>query len=187
MEEDQPERLLERVAAGERAALLRLHHRYAPTLLAVALRVTGSRAEAEEVVQDALLRAWREAASFDRARGSAAAWLLTLTRNRAIDVVRARQRRIRLEAEDADAPAPVEPSPSPERHAADQQRAEAVRAALASLRDAQREALELAYYRGLSHSEIAAALDQPLGTVKTRIAQAARVLREALAPFSRDD
>lgn len=184
MEEEHPERLLERVAAGERAALLALHDRYAPTLLAVALRVTGSRAEAEEVVQEAFVRAWREAASFDRARGSAAAWLLTLTRNRAIDLVRARRRRARHEDDSADE-AP-DPPPSPERHVSDAQRAAAVRAAMSSLRDAQREVLELAYYRGLSHSEIAAALHQPLGTVKTRIAQAVKLLREELARFAQD-
>jgi len=182
MMEDEPERLLERVAAGERAALMALYDRFGASLTAVALRVTGSRAEAEEVVQDAMVRAWREAQTFDRARGSAAAWLLTLTRNRAIDVIRARRRRTGYEehsaAESLDAP------PSPEREVADAQRAEAVRRAMERLRPEQRSALELAYFSGLSHSEIAAQLQSPLGTVKTRIAQSVKLLREELARFA---
>ena len=93
MTRGEQEDLLERVAAGDRAALVRLYDGVGGTLMAVAVRVTGTRPDAEEVVQDTFLRAWREAGSFDRARGSALAWLVTLTRNRAIDVVRARRRR----------------------------------------------------------------------------------------------
>lgn len=89
------EDLLARIAAGDRAALVALYEGTAALLLAVALRVTRCRFDAEEVVQDTLLRAWREAASFDRHRGSALAWLATLARNRAIDVVRGRGRRSR--------------------------------------------------------------------------------------------
>ena len=87
------EDLLEGIARGEREAVMALYDRFAPTLMAVALRVTASRSEAEDVLQDVFARVWREAATFDRARGTAAAWLVTLTRNRAIDAVRARKRR----------------------------------------------------------------------------------------------
>jgi RNA polymerase sigma-70 factor (ECF subfamily) len=179
MNRGEPEDLLERVARGERAALLALYDRVSATLMAVALRVTGTRSEAEEVVQDAFMRAWREAPSFDRARGSALAWLITLTRNRSIDVVRSRRRRALHEDEAAGAE-PPEVAPGPELALVDSERAAAVRLALETLRPEQRAVLELAYFSGLSHSEIAARLSQPLGTVKTRILQAVRHLRERL-------
>lgn len=179
MTRGEPEDLLERVATGDRAALLALYDGVSGTLMVVALRVTGSRPEAEEVVQDAFLRAWREAASFDRSRGSALAWLVTLTRNRAIDLVRSRKRRLTHEDEAAEAE-PREPSPTPELALADARRAAEVRAALDTLRPEQRAVLDLAYFGGLSHSEIAERLNQPLGTVKTRILQAVRHLREHL-------
>lgn len=185
MLDEQPDRLLERVARGERPALLALYDRLGPAMLAVALRVTRNRPAAEEVVQEAMLTVWREAPGFDRTRGSAAAWLLTLTRNRAIDVLRAQRRRGSYEQRSADeAPEPV---PTPERASVEAERAVAVRAALSGLRVEQRVALELAYYRGLSHSEIAAELNLPLGTVKTRIALAAKTLRDALARFATAD
>lgn len=177
------EDLLERVAGGDRAALVILYDRVSGTLMAVALRVTSARSEAEEVVQDAFMRAWREASSFDRDRGSALAWLVTLTRNRAIDVVRSRRRRALHEAESADAEQ-RDAHPGPELALVDAERAAAVRAALETLRPEQRAVLDLAYFGGLSHSEIAAHLGQPLGTVKTRILQAVRHLREHLGRHS---
>lgn len=176
---EQPDRLLERVARGERDALLALHDRLGPAMLAVALRVTRDRAVAEEIVQEALLAVWREAGAFDRARGSASSWLLTLVRNRAIDALRARRRRASLEDRCADEPADA--SATPEQHSSESERAAAVRVALSRLRPELRAALELAYYSGRSHSEIAAALDVPLGTIKTRIATAVKCLREELA------
>jgi len=179
MTRGEQEDLLERVAAGDRAALVRLYDGVGGTLMAVAVRVTGTRPDAEEVVQDTFVRAWREAGSFDRARGSALAWLVTLTRNRAIDVVRARRRRALYEDGAADA-TPSEAAPGPEGAHADAERAAAVQVALGTLRPEQRAVLELAYFSGLSHSEIAARLAQPLGTVKTRILQGVRHLREHL-------
>jgi len=181
---DDPERLLEQVARGEREALLILYDRFSPSLLAVAFRITSNRAEAEDILQDVFTRAWREAASFDRARGTAMAWLVTLTRNRSIDIVRARRRRSQHEDAEAEAPPAVEPSSTPELALVDAERAAAVRLALETLRDEQRKVLELAYFGGLSHSEIAERLQQPLGTVKTRIAQAVKRLREELAKFA---
>lgn len=183
--EGDAEDLLERVAKGDRAAVMALYDRFAPTLMAVALRVTGAHSEAEDVVQDAFARAWREAATFDRARGSAAAWLVTLARNRAIDAVRARKRR-RGHEDDLvrDEPVATTAPATPEGSVVDAERAVAVRAALDTLRPEQRAVLELAYFSGLSHSEIAERLDQPLGTVKTRIAQAVKRLRDELARFS---
>ena len=179
---EQPDRLLERVARGERDALLALHDQLGPAMLAVALRVTRDRAVAEEVVQEALLAVWREAGAFDRARGSAASWLLTLGRNRAIDVLRARRRRTSLE--DRSAEEPPEATPTPEQRSSEAERAAAVRVALSRLRPELRAALELAYYGGRSHSEIAADLNVPLGTIKTRIATAVKCLRDELAHLS---
>lgn len=174
------EDLLTLIAGGDRAALLSLYDAASPALMAVAWRVTRVRSDAEEVVQDAFLRAWREAASFDGARGSALAWLVTLARNRALDVVRMRGRRSRHEGEAAEAEA-RESSPGPERALVDVQRTRTVRDALASLGPDQRAALDLAYFGGLSHGEIAARLGLPLGTVKTRILLAVRHLRARLA------
>lgn len=183
LEDLSPEALLEAAAGGHATALLTLYDRVAPTLVGVAMRVLSNRAESEDVVQDAFTRAWREAASFDRQRGSALAWMVTLTRNRAIDVLRQRKRRAQQSDElvaEGEQQEPERPR-SPERALHDMQRAVAVRAALDALRPEQRAALELAYFSGLSHSEIAAALGQPLGTVKTRIAQSVKRLREVLA------
>jgi RNA polymerase sigma-70 factor (ECF subfamily) len=179
------EDLLERVATGDRDAVLALYDRFAPALMVVALRVTGSRAEAEDVLQDVFARVWREAVTFDRARGTAAAWLVTLTRNRAIDAVRARKRRRGHEDDlGRDEPVTLDAPASPEASVVDAELSVAVRAALDTLRPEQRAVLELAYFGGLSHSEIAARLGQPLGTVKTRIAQAVKRLRDELARFS---
>ena len=179
------EDLLDGVAGGDRGAVMALYDRFAPALMAVALRVTGSRAEAEDVLQDVFARVWREAATFDRARGTAAAWLVTLARNRAIDAVRARKRRRGHEDDlGRDEPVTLDAPASPEATVVDAERSVAVRAALDTLRPEQRAVLELAYFGGLSHSEIAARLGQPLGTVKTRIAQAVKRLRDELARFS---
>lgn len=176
-----PEAVLERAARGDTRALLELYDRFAPALMAVALRITGSRAEAEDVVQEAMTRAWREASTFDRGRGSAAAWLVTLTRNRAIDVVRSRRRR--EDHHKSEVESPPELGATPEAEVSSAERAVAVRQAIAVLTADQRAVLDLAYFSGLSHSEIAEKLNQPLGTVKTRIAQAVRRLREELSRF----
>lgn len=182
------EDLLERAARGDRDAVMSLYDRFAPVLMAVATRIAGGRAEAEDIVQEVFARAWREAATFDRARGSAIAWLVTLTRNRAIDAVRSRKRRTRHEDDQTrEEPAVVPPASTPELAVVDAERAAAVRVALESLRPEQRQVLELAYFSGLSHSEIAERLAQPLGTVKTRIAQAVKRLRDELSRFSPGD
>lgn len=181
------EDLLERVARGDRKAVLALYDRFGSTVFAVALRVTGNRGEAEDITQEVFTRAWKEAVTFDRARGSAAAWLITLARNRAIDLVRSRSRRVRHEDEQStEEPVLVEMPTSPEAAVGDAERAAAVRVALDALRPEQRQVLELAYFNGLSHSEIAERLQQPLGTVKTRIALAVKRLRDELARFAPD-
>ncbi|HEX9755545.1 MAG TPA: sigma-70 family RNA polymerase sigma factor, partial [Gemmatimonadales bacterium] len=163
---------------GDERAIATLYDRHAGPLYAVAYRVTGERADAEEVVLEAFTQAWRDASRFDASRGSVAAWLTMMARSRALDLVRGRSRRGRAEetARQADpdlAPAMGrwggggETDPSGEVDVGE--RARRVREALAALSEPQREAVELAYYQGLSHTEIAARLNQPLGTVKTRV------------------
>jgi RNA polymerase sigma-70 factor (ECF subfamily) len=179
------EALIERVAQGDRTAMMALYDRFAGAVFAVALRIMGDRVTAEDITQEVFVRVWREAATFDRTRGSAVAWIVTLTRNRAIDLIRSRNRRVRHEDVQArEEPAVVEPAVTPEHMASEAQRSEAVRQALGVLRPEQRQVIELAYFGGLSHSEIAERLQQPLGTVKTRIAQSVKHLRDVLAAYS---
>lgn len=180
--------LVERMAAGDDRAVGALYDRHGAVLFALALRIVGERADADEVVMEAFAQAWREAARFEVARGSVGAWLVTIVRSRALDCVRARGRRWRItsdaaRAEPAGAPAMGavgdDPADAPEH---DEQRRR-VRAALDALPADQRHAIELAYYEGLSQSEIAARLEAPLGTVKTRIRSAMQQLRLALGPL----
>ena len=178
----EPEVLIEHAARGDGAARVLLYDRFGTLLFALALRIVGNRTEAEDVIQEVFVRAWREAPSFDRKKGTAAGWLSILTRNRAIDVVRARKRRARhddLRAAEIEVLTPN--SKTPELDASVAERTRAVQAAMQLLTQEQRTALELAYFGGLSHSEIAEALNQPLGTIKTRLLAAARKLREVLA------
>lgn len=170
------------LAGGDASALAVLYDRHATTVYSLALRIVGEQSEAEDVVQEVFAQAWRQAARFDARRGSVIAWLLVMTRTRAIDRLRARQSRPdravapdpqlldRLPAESGD-PAAV---------MAAEEDAVRVRRALNDLPMLQRVAIELAFYEGLSQSEIAERLEQPLGTVKTRIRLGLLRLRDAL-------
>ena len=159
---------------GALEALYEAYHRQA---LGLALRVLGNMGEAEEVVQDAFLAAWRAGHTYDPARGSARTWILTLVRNRAIDVVRARQRRPvqpldeRLDRPDS-SDVPLQAMLNVD--------AARVAEALHRLPPEQRTVIELAYSSGLSHTEIAARLKLPVGTVKGRIRLGLDRLRQAL-------
>jgi RNA polymerase sigma-70 factor, ECF subfamily len=180
--------LVARAAAGEERAIAGLYDRYGHVLYAVAYRIVGERADAEEVVVDAFTQAWRDAARFEASRGSVAGWLTMIARSRALDLVRARSRRTRITttAAAAQPEAPLamgqrQPEPNAGTDHAERQRE--VRQALASLSVPQRQAIELAYYEGLSQSEIAERLREPLGTIKTRIRLGMQKLRDALRPF----
>jgi RNA polymerase sigma-70 factor (ECF subfamily) len=183
------ETLVARMAGGDQGALSSLYDRYRAVVFSFARRVLGDRAEAEEVLTDVFLQAWRGAAGFDRSRGSVAGWLITLCRSRAIDRLRARGRReatlealAREGAAGAAAGAPGDPEAArgPGEAAEITARRRRIAAALEGLSQPQRRAIELAYYGGLSQSEIAARLGEPLGTVKTRIQQGLMALRETL-------
>jgi RNA polymerase sigma-70 factor, ECF subfamily len=164
---------------GEERALAELYDRYGGSVYHLALRITHDPGAAEEISLDAFLQIWRQAARYDTHHGTLASWLFTIARSRAIDRLRAAGATKRTHAED---PGSVNAVEQPEDVAAVAERRALVRQAMDSLPAAQRVALELAYYEGLSHSQIAARLGEPLGTVKTRIRNAMQVLRKALAP-----
>ena len=160
-------------------ALAEAYDRYGRTVYALALRVTGDAGAAEEISLDAFWQLWQQAERFDVAQGSLLNWLLTIARSRAIDRMRARGARKRTLAEDV---TEVSGTSAPEEAVELSQRRVLVRQAMATLSADQRAALSLAYYEGLSHSQIADRLHEPLGTVKTRIRQAMGVLRRTLGP-----
>jgi RNA polymerase sigma-70 factor (ECF subfamily) len=180
--------LLDRVARGDERALGQLYDRFGAALYAVALRIAGERADADEIVVDAFSQAWREAGRFSADRGSVAAWLTMICRSRALDLVRARGRRARLvdaaQAADPEAPPAMAGwTADPAGVTTGAERSRCVQQALDALPPPQREAIELAYYQGLSHSEIAERLNQPLGTVKTRVRLAMQKLRDQLRSY----
>jgi len=177
----EPAALIARCAQGDQNALAHLYDATAAQVNGLALRILADRETAEEITGDVYLQVWRQAASYDAQRGSPLAWLLTITRSRAID-------RLRAAAGERKQTAPFElglktPSgePDPEESTTLAQRGRVVRAALDRLSREQREAIELAFFRGLSHAEIADTLGAPLGTVKTRIRLGMCRLREVLA------
>lgn len=181
--------LIARMAAGDERALGELYDRLGGLVYSLAFQILGDAADAEEAVSDAFVQAWSSAASFDPARASVAGWLSMITRTRALDRLRARRRRMtvaeRAAAEDEQGFATPVASlgPAPDSTAQSTEMKTTVAAALAQLPPAQRQALELAFFAGLSHSEIAQQLDEPLGTVKTRIRAALDKLRVSLAAY----
>lgn len=175
--------LIERVAAGDEQALAALYDETSRLVYGLLLRVLGDASTAEEVLLDVYTQVWRQAAAYSAGRGAPLAWLTTIARSRAIDRLRSgRAERQRTEPLD----------PVMYREASDEdvegewaarETRKAVRAALDGLAPEQREVIELAYFGGMSHSEIAAARGQPLGTVKTRIRLGMSKLREALGSY----
>jgi RNA polymerase sigma-70 factor, ECF subfamily len=180
--------LILRITQRDETALEQLYQHYAPLLRMVLSRLTGQRADAEEVAMDVLGQAWREADRFEQARGSAAVWLTMIARSRALDWLRAQAVRTRSVAAAArevpeHAPAMGGSAPLPGDGVDQEERRRAVQAALGALPVLQRLAIELAYYGGLSQSEIAERLGEPLGTIKTRMRLGMLKLREALQAF----
>ena len=165
---DDPIELIERVSAGDREAFGRLYDRYAPLVFAFALRVLGRRPEAEDLLQEVFLQAWRQAGTYRQERGTPEAWLSTITRSRAIDRLRAIRRREKSFIPMQDAPS-VDPPGRVEASGSESDARLTVAGPLAELPAAQRIVLELAYFEGLTQAEIATRLGEPLGTVKTRI------------------
>jgi len=171
--------LIHALGRGDEAALAELYDRYGNAVYYLALRITHDPSAAEEISLDAFHHVWQQAARLIPSSTSVQSWLFTVARSRAIDRQRALSAAKRTHSND---PTPVNSVPQPDELTDLAKRRELVRHALADLSPAQRTALELAYYEGLSHSQIAARLNEPLGTVKTHIRQAMNVLRKSLTP-----
>ncbi len=170
--------LLHAVARGDELALGSLYDRYRIILFGMLMRILNSREEAEDVLQEVLLQVWRRAADFDEQRGRPFTWLVTLARSRAIDRLRQLGARRRL-VDSAAQNTPEEASDAVKNTLHSEQR-EIVQRALAELPEEQRRILILAYFDGLTQSEIAAKISTPLGTVKTRMRSGMIKLRELL-------
>lgn len=166
---------------GEPQGLETLYDRHGRAVYSLAMRITGRPADAEDVTQEVFAQAWLKARSYDSARGAVAAWLLNMTRSRAIDRLRRNRTTPQGNADMSVFDAISSLEPSVELKTATQEQATLARTALARLPAEQRTAVELAYFEGLTHTEIAERLATPLGTVKTRIRTALRHLREALS------
>lgn len=178
--------LATQVAGGSAAALEVLYDRYSRIVLSFATRMLGDRQSGEELLQEVFFRAWQQAHNYSAGRGSFATWLLSITHNMSIDEIRKRRRRPQR-AESAD---PVlmltnvrDQSPSVEESAELGALRETMARAIRTLPDAQRRAIELAYFRGLTQREIAEELDEPLGTIKTRMRLGMRKLRDYLETY----
>ncbi len=171
--------LLSGVVAGELGALEALYDRYRTMAYSIAYRLTADTSAAEDVVQDVFLGVWRNAERYAEGRGSVKTWLLSIVHHRAVDAVRRRRPTVELPERDA-APPPALTVPDVWTEVSGRLDADAVRAALGALPAAQREALELAYYRGLTQEEIAQRTDAPLGTVKGRMRLGLLSLRRLL-------
>ena len=164
---------------GEERALSQLYDRYGAAVYNLALRITRDPTAAEEISLDSFLQLWRQSNRTDTQSGTLLGRLFTIARSRAIDRLRAAGAAKRTQSHN---PVPADAPHPPEEMVELAERRRLVRNAMATLSAVQRATLELAYYEGLSHSEIAARLGEPLGTVKTRIRQAMLVLRQTLAP-----
>ena len=188
--QDSDEELIGRLARGDLEALEELYRRYARPVFSLALRVLGDGPEAEEVTQDVFERAWRHARSYDQTRGRAATWLMSMTHHISVDALRRRQRRPQTVAGENGALA-LQLVADPGRDVADiaNERLDGyeIRRALDTLPVAQRQAIELAFFGGMSHVEIAAMLGDPLGTVKARIRRGMERLRATLGELAWDE
>jgi RNA polymerase sigma-70 factor (ECF subfamily) len=173
------EQLMERLARRDQSALERLYDRYSALVYSLLLRMTQETASAEELTQEVFLKVWRNAHLYESSRGSLEAWLVTVARNIALDHIRSKREKQRRR-EDAETLAVAVAQPRTEEWVDRRKRMGQVRTLMASLPEDQRRALELAYFEGLSQTEIAARLQQPLGTVKSWVRNALLRLRDEL-------
>jgi RNA polymerase sigma-70 factor (ECF subfamily) len=179
------EALLALAAREDEEALAQLYDRYGRVAYGVALRIVRDQALAEDAVQEAFLTVWRTAGSFRADRAKPSTWILTLVHRRAVDVVRREERRRAAPLEGTDEPDERGRAADEEIELTDRRRI--VQEALRQLPDEQREALELAYYGGLTQSELAERLSVPLGTIKSRMFTGLRRLRDLLAEAGIDE
>jgi len=173
---------MRKVALGDRLAFSQLFDRYNQLALNLAARVLNERHEAEDVVQEVFLQVWRDASSYRQERGNVSTWIVAIVRSRAIDKLRSRKaRRVANTVGDDDMQDVAETLPDPAARPDDLDNQLLVRKAFGSLAVDQRVAIEMAYYEGMSRSEIADALREPLGTIKTRIRSGLLKLKQSLS------
>ncbi len=172
--------LVHRLLQKDVSAFEQLYDRHSRAIYSLVLRILQQAGTAEEVVQDIFLQLWRNAAQYDVSRGPFVPWLFTLARNRALDTLRLKSERQRRREDQTEELPPIATVPQYEQQFDEKRRAEKVRTLMASLSPQQKKAIELAYFEGLSHSEIAAALKEPLGTVKSWIRNGLLRLKEEL-------
>ena len=164
--------LVSAIRSGDGAAMAQLYERYSSIVYSVALRVLGDTGAAEDILQDVFIQLWRNPDAFDATRGSLGGWLAVITRNRAIDSLRKR----RPETDIDDIVVSIEPDLA--RGAEWSRAVDKIRGMLGSMAPPQRAALEMAFFEGLTHSEIAGRTGEPLGTIKTRIRSGLQGLRK---------
>ncbi|MDW8241161.1 MAG: sigma-70 family RNA polymerase sigma factor [Acidobacteriota bacterium] len=174
---------IRQIAAGDQVALGQLYDGTSRFVYGLALRILGDPGEAEEVTLDVYEQVWRQAGDYSLQRGTPLVWLTMLTRSRAIDRLRVAKRQRHREESLDEAHYFTSTLASPEEDALTVERRQLVQEALRSLNPDQRQAVELAYFHGMSHAEIAQYLGEPLGTVKTRIRSGMMKLREWLLPL----
>ena len=178
------EELLAKCARGDQSALATLYDQSSSLVYGVALRVVTNPADAEEVTIDVFNQVWRNAKDYQRSRGSVTAWLVMQARSRAIDKVRSRASRVRAEEPIFEYADFASGDASPEEFTEVTQRRRRIQAAMTQLSAEQRKTVELAFFSGLSHAELAGHLGVPLGTVKTRIRSSMMKLRESLEEYA---
>ncbi len=177
--------VVQRIATGDASAFASFYDAFSGALYSLAFKILGSAEEAEDVLQSACLRMWDDAVRFDARRGTPFTWAYTITRSKALDRLRLRRRRAQLMESGGmqEIIAQQGESPSADSEMATGERATAVRSALGALPEDQREAIELAFFNGLTQQEIAARTGEPLGTIKARIRRGMLKLRSPLAKF----
>ena len=172
--------LVRLIAAGDQRALRALYERTHRIVFTLIARITGNRETAEELTLDVFHDVWRRAATYDAAGGTVVGWIMNQARSRAIDRLRFEQRKKRV-SHHSDVPSPATAASDPQEDFALREQSRVLRGALTALTPDEREAIEIAYFSGLTYAEVAARLQQPLGTVKTRIRSGLEKLRQALA------
>jgi len=174
--------LMERIVQRDAAALETLYDRYARPVYSLVLRISQQPASAEEIVQDVFMQLWRNAKHYQATRGPLEPWLFTVARNRALDFLRLKRekQRRREDSVDFDLRPSAVVQPDPEGAMDQSRRAQKVRTLMNSLPEPQRRAIELAFFEGMTHSEISTAIGEPLGTVKSWIRGGLLRLRESL-------
>jgi len=176
--------LLRRISEGDRSAFSEFYDHYSPLFFSVALRILNDHKEAEDVIQEVFLQIWEKAGNFDSRLGKPSSWGVTFVRNKSIDRIRSSVRRAKLmesAAAEVDS-TPEMPSANETLHGRD--KAELIRTAVTTLPQEQRQAIELAFFKGLTQHEISEKLSEPLGTIKARIRRGMMKLREKLEGLS---